>query len=160
MKRHFILILLLALFTTSLQAQIVGVNEKPSASINTSSSLYKPTGHFMKFEAGFVWASVTYDYQINPYIMVGGGIGLGWGMTIPVYTEAIFSTPRNKWSVYANVKFGYSIISDHHEGPFSAILLGVNYKNFGLGAGYIISFSDEGFLPCVLSYKLPLNKLL
>lgn len=174
MKRLVTLFALMVMFTIGVQAQIVGANERQGVSTNTtSSSLYKPTGHYLRFEGGAIWGSVAYDYQINPYIMVGGGIGGGYAdryyndWVAPVYAEAIFSTPRNKWSFYSEIKLGCDFILGYNGKFFSSLTVGANYKNFGLGIGcymYMYDFagihyhSDYVFTPrFIATYKLPLK---
>lgn len=134
MKRLITLFALLTFFAIGAQAQIVGANEGKKTSTNTTSSLYKPTGHYLRFEAGYPhFASVAYGYQLNPYIMIGGGLGFGqmsyklhmWGENfdinhydfqrneggtgVPFFVEAIISTPKYKWSFLADFKAGYGI---------------------------------------------------
>ncbi len=156
MKRLITLFALLTMFAIGAQAQIVGANEGPKTSTNTTSSLCKPTGHYLRFEAGWFYdATVSYDYQINPYIMVGGGIGTVNALNLPLFAEAIFSTPRYKWSFYFNVKLGYDLIGS---GLFTSLIAGANYKNFGLGIGINYEGWEEYFVPCVVvNYKLPLK---
>lgn len=133
MKRTIILFALLTLLAIGAKAQIVGANEGKKTSASTTLPLYKPTGHYLRLEAGYPhFASVAYGYQLNPYIMLGGGFGYGEisytytgfggiignlhdyvirgsGAGIPIFAEANFSTPKYKWSFVANIKFGYAI---------------------------------------------------
>jgi hypothetical protein len=136
MKRIVTIIALLVLFTTSLQAQIVGATnnspqQKPPKTTRVENSLYKPTGHYIRFEGGWPkFYSIGYGYQINPYLMVGAGIGsgillydfheyssyYGWDMHgigdntdgIPIYSEIVLSTPKYKWSFITDLKVGYN----------------------------------------------------
>lgn len=147
MKRLITLFALMVIFTIGVQAQIVGANEGPKASTKTTSSLYKPTGHYLKLEAGYAHIfSVAYEYQINPYVMIGAGAGIGhiYGRALlPVYAEATFSTPRYKWSFFGNIKIGAEFLNayaSHLHGQHVGQLyldprIGVAYKNFGLALG-------------------------
>ena len=158
MKRLITLFTLLTMFAIGAQAQIVGANEGPKTSSNTSSSLYKPTGHYLRFEAGWTnFISVAYGYQINPYIMVGGGAGYGYfedDPQLPIYAEAIFSTPRQKWSFIGNFKIGINPFEELY--PFFIDpRIGFSYKNFGVVLGGSINF--DYFTPdFTLYYNIPL----
>ena len=136
MKQYFILIAFFALLATSVQAQIIGATnnspqQKPAQTTKVENSLYKPTGHYLRFEGGWPkFYSFGYGYQINPYLMVGAGIGSGvllydWHCSssysgwdeysigsntdgIPIYSEIILSTPKYKWSFFTDLKIGYN----------------------------------------------------
>ena len=146
MKRNITIIALLTLLITSLQAQIIdATNNTPKKKEKTSSisPIYKPTGHYLRFEAGFPhYASIAYGYQLSPYVLIGGGIGFGrmhyfetiwkhypdgsvtlveehdriWNYHgIPLFIETIISTPKHKWSLMLDLKLGYGIpIDEHH----------------------------------------------
>lgn len=173
MKRLITLFALLTLFAIGAQAQIVGANEGKKTSTSTTTPLYKPTGHYLRFEAGGIWGSVAYDYQINPYIMAGGGIGVGYAdryynnMVFPVYAEAVFSTPSYKWSFYSEIKLGCDFLLGYEGIIFSSLTVGANYKNFGWGIGcYMYKYDFAGihyhsnyvFTPRIIAtYKLPLK---
>ena len=168
MKRFITLITLLTLLTIGLQAQIIdATNNSTHKQEKTSSNspIYKPTGHYLRYEGGLLWGSVAYDYQINPYIMVGGGVGVGIGYynaIAPIYAEAVFSTPRNKWSLYAEIKLGYETVEASF---FPSLTVGANYKNLGLGiGGYYCSHDGSYYYDFlrwesrfVVTYKLPLK---
>ena len=158
MKRIITLIALLTLLVTGLQAQIIDATnnsshkqEKPS----NNSPLYKPTGHYLRFEAGYPhYASVAYAYQINSYIMLGGGLGYGamsyynrsWGEVfdknhyynyvrkeggsgIPFFLEAIFSTPKYKWAFLTDIKVGYSIPLSEYQRHYPNSMGGDRYES-------------------------------
>ncbi len=192
MKRIITLIALLSLFATGLQAQIIDAtnnsthkNEKTSR----TSSLYKPTGHYLRFEAGWPQIiSVAYGYQINPSLMVGVGGGFGncsafavdtlqttcpyydfvWGL--PIYVEALISTPKLEWSLFVDIKTGYNVRGiysffdysyDYHYDYvrvrrfFGVVNFGITYKNLSLGAG--VSSNNPDWWSVSLSYNLPLR---
>ena len=123
--KKIIIIALLALLATNASAQIIGATDN---SQNSGYSLYKPTGHYIKFEAGYPqFASIAYGYQVNPDIMFGGGLGFGYmyfevgsihndssylvldGLGFPLYTEVVFSTPNHAVSFLVDIKLGYNI---------------------------------------------------
>ena len=129
MKRIITLFALLTLFAIGAKAQIVGANEGKKTSTSSTTPLYKPTGHYLRLEAGFPnFFTVAYGYQINSWVMVGLGGGYGEVTNVnetnaapgyrkyyflepgfPVYSEFIFSTPRYKSSVSINLKVGANI---------------------------------------------------
>lgn len=138
MKKLITLFALMLLFAIGAQAQIVGANEGPKAKTsNTSSSLYKPTGHYLRFEAGYpTLFSIAYCYQLNSNIMIGTGCGFGQipynhyfhyiamsgerqgvdkinSNGIPIYVETVFSTPKYKWAYFIDVKIGGNITSEN-----------------------------------------------
>lgn len=146
MKRIITFIALLTLLATGLQAQIIdATNNTPKKKEKTLSNtpIYKPTGHYLRFEAGYPhYASIAYGYQLNPYVLIGGGLGFGgmhyfetiwkhstdgsvtlvekhdriWdGLGIPLFLETIISTPKYRWSLMLDLKIGYGIpINEHH----------------------------------------------
>ena len=157
MKRLITLFTLMVMFAIGMQAQIVGANEGPKTKMsNTTSSLYKPTGHYLRLEAGYAHIfSVAYGYQINPYIMIGGGVGFGYlhNPTLPIYAEAIFSTPRYKWSFIGDIKIGIDPIGS--QSFFIDPRIGISYKNFGLAIGGAISWT---LVPDIsIYYNIPLR---
>lgn len=183
MKRVTTLIALLTLLTTGLQAQIIdATNNSPHKKEKTSinSSVYKPTGHYLRLEAGYApifLVSVAYGYQINPYIMAGGGVGIGYAgrdyeeisskISLPIYAEAIFSTPRHKWSFFFDIKIGRNSIhyyyddrnTFHNVYGMIDLRIGFNYKNFGLACGIGMFYLDAGDTsPCIsIYYNIPLK---
>lgn len=143
MKRLITLFALMLMFAIGAQAQIVGANEGPKAKTsNTTSSLYKPTGHYLRFEVGYPqFASVAYGYQLNSNIMLGTGLGItdmpyvySYHVTninsgkehegseilatqgFPIYAEAIFNTPKFKKAFFVDLKIGSNVFSILREG--------------------------------------------
>lgn len=190
MKRLITLFALLTMFAIGAQAQIVGANEGPKTSTNTTSSLCKPTGHYLRFEVGYPQiVSIAYSYQMNPFIMFGAGCGYGivsyyysnqhsippekgkiGGSGLPLYVEAIFSTPKYNYSLIADIKMGYAIPFDEYNYSiydlyselkgnrlWGALHLGVSYKNFCLCVGISSNNPDFYYLSTFVSYNLPLR---
>lgn len=167
MKRHFLLIALLVLLATSLQAQIVGATnnspqQKPSKSTKVESTLYKPTGHYLKLEAGFVrFFSVAYGYQISPNIMFGGGTAISFSKVgIPIYAEVILSTPRYAWSFFGDIKTGIRFDLHGSDGVFFIDpRIGFSLKNFGIALGFELYYEKawQGFPDISLYYNIPLK---
>jgi hypothetical protein len=153
MKRIITLIALLSLFETGLQAQIIdATNNSPHKKEKTSknSSIYKPMGHYLRFEAGYPqFASVAYGYQLNSNVMLGTGMGItdmpyvySYHSTnfnsgeehegseilstqgFPIYAEAIFSTPKFKKAFFVDLKIGGNVFSILREGFID------NYGNY------------------------------
>ena len=163
MKRLLVLISMLALLATSLQAQIVGANERGRESLNSSERTLR--GHYLRLEAGFPnFITAAYGYQITPWIFVGAGGGFGMitydiyhshydynysyndysrsykrlGLGLPVYTEFIFSTPKRNAAFFADLKIGYNI-------PLQ------NFYDYDYGSFYSNYYSRYGrrFYSCV-----------
>lgn len=170
MKRIITLIALLSLFATGLQAQIIdATNNSPHKKEKTSSnsSLYKPTGHYLRWEMGYSQLlALAYGCQINPFIMVGGGVGVSINEEIPLYAEILISTPNNKWSFIGDIKIGYSYGYDSYMNTnyYIAPSAGIQYKDIGLTLGihtgyYPYRFGGEAdALPTIsVYYNLPLK---
>ena len=118
------------------QAQMVGATNRQNGTFSPSTNdpVYRPTGTVLQFEAGYPF-SVAVGYQMNPNVMVGGGIGINlrqyaytsyyrienyWGYgqdeirqdwvgvenAVPLFVEARLSTPRYRWSLFVDVKLG------------------------------------------------------
>lgn len=208
MKRTVIAALLLAV-GLSAQAQMIGATnnqQTPRTRTSDSTPLYQLTGSYLRFEGGFpIIASAAYCYQFTPWFMLGGGVGFGmsggyyWSeiyysdfnpehyrderpgsWCMPVFIEAELRTPRYKWSLFLNLKFGYNAFkrSDfshtfYNNGLFTeygdryypflfTASTGVSYKNFSFGAGYSSALYSSAFkahLNAYISYSLPLGKL-
>lgn len=138
MKRVITLVAFVALFATGAQAQMVGATNNSSPG-KTTSSYYRPTGHYLRVEAGFPnFISVAYGYQVASWFRVGAGAGFGMmtyyyheyydsyydyysygyetlGIGFPVYTELTFNTPRYKWAFFVDWKIGVNIAADEYD---------------------------------------------
>lgn len=182
MKRIVIAAILLA-FGFSANAQIVGATnnqEVPRTRTSDTSPLDRPTGSYLRFEGGFpIIASVAYCYQFTHSFMIGGGMGYGlsggyWYSSLnttvghpcmPIFIEAEIRTPRFKWSLFFNIKYGYNVfLSNPYDNRstddvfYTRILTtsaGVGYKNLSLGCGYSTVLNCNAFI----SYSLPLDKI-
>lgn len=125
-----------------------------------STPFYKPIGSYLRIEAALFKVYASYGYQINPYIMVGAGMGYdrNWN-TKPIYAEMILGTPRHRWSFVTNFKLGYDIFRGR---GFASIQPGFNYRNFGFGVGLLYHgeiFQGRGDFGThiTFSYKIPLK---
>lgn len=195
MKQRFIFIAFFALLATSVQAQIIGATnnspqQKPAKTTKVESSLYKPTGHYLRFEAGYPqFASIAYGYQLNPYIMLGGGIGYGCmtygeydydtlynnyslkrfysGSGIPIFAEVIFGTPKYNFSFIADIKLGYATPLDKNKYYWYDVKFGRRFFGaINLGVTYRnfsicagISSNNPKWYSFFVSYNLPLKIL-
>lgn len=132
MKKTLILVALTFAMALGASAQMVGV--AGSSYKDNNSSLYRPTGHYLRVEAGFpTFGSVAYGYQILHGMFVGAGIGYGLmsydytyysyyhndsylsdGFGLPLFAEIIYSTPRKKTAFFADYKVGYNITLDDY----------------------------------------------
>ena len=211
MKRIVIIVCLAAL-SLSAQAQMVGATNRQNGgySMGSNDPEYRPTGYNLHFEA-LVPFALGVSYQLNPNVMVGGGIAYyflekdyeGFYQSsydgsvytgrimvegaLPIYVQARLSTPRYRWSVFADFKLGYNLGAVDHkmdssvdlEEPchiFFGMQAGVSYKRLSFGAGFgwnpaRVKFlhaygnydysSESYFCPSVsLSYDLPIAPIL
>lgn len=211
MKR-IVIILCLAALSLSAQAQMVGATNRQNGgySMGSNDPEYRPTGYNLHFEA-LVPFALGVSYQLNPNVMVGAGVAYyvpaqkyygyyqgsydgSWYEgrikvegALPIYVQARLSTPRYRWSVFADFKLGYNLGAVDHKMDSSVDLkepchiffgmqAGVSYKRLSFGAGFGWNparvkfehsydggnFSSESyFCPSVsLSYDLPVAPIL
>lgn len=117
---------------------------------------YRSTGGYLRISSGYpIVGSLSYNHQITPYFMVGGGVGTD-GISVPIFTEAEIRTPQYNWSLFINFKIGLEI---EYGAFFAAIHAGVSYQNLHLGIGYSVAYFDEACPSVFLSYNLPLKFL-
>ena len=200
------------MLSLGVQAQIVGATNRQQGGFSRGSNdpEYHPTGYNLHFEAAMPIA-IGVTYQLNPNVMVGGGIAYYpfedtyWGYyqssydgswydgrieadgALPIYVQARLSTPRYRWSVFADFKLGYNIGSVDHKMDssvdlkepnhiFFAMQAGVSYKRLSFGAGFgwnpaRVKFehnygggnysSESYFCPSIsLSYDLPIAPII
>lgn len=203
MKRIVIIVCLAAL-SLSAQAQMVGATNRQNGSFSPSNNdpVYRPTGTVLQFEMGYPFA-VSVGYQMNSSVMVGGGIGFNpreaaystcyqryndfagcyetredWVtvQSLPIFVEARFSTPRYRWSLFADFKLGVSVglfsVDELHEGAlyekvnpiFMSGQVGVTYKrlSFSIGCGYnpaLLRLNNWSMVPETYSYVCPIVSL-
>lgn len=177
MKRILLTIVILATLATAAQAQVIGATSNDAGS-RQNTSTYKQKGSYLKFEAGYPF-SIAYDYQISPYIALGGGVGFH---LIEVFShgpmafgEFTASTPFHRWGLFTNLRFGLGLGGNEFLYGYYGVSVGGSYKNFKLGIGiqdgmrvvrWISSNGDSGSetyfghgLMLYVSYSLPLWKL-
>ncbi|MBQ9864677.1 MAG: hypothetical protein IJM33_04990 [Bacteroidales bacterium] len=202
MKKLLFLATILVAFASLADAQIIGSTNSatsPRSPKVDNSPLYRPTGGYIRFSGGFpTLLSVAYNYQLNPSFMLGGGVGVGFGREmrkywksdelveqslengdpsfIPIYAEAEFRTPKYRWSLFFNIKVGYSLFKpedkvwlnyygytkyQYHYSPWLvAVAVGASYKNlhFGGGMSNVCALDADGPTPNVfLAYSLPFS---
>ena len=170
MKRNIILISLLFFCAMGAQAQIVGATNGSSLGRDSNKSTYRQKGGFLKFEAG-IPISLVYDYQTNPYLSFGGGIGyrFPYQQNLSVFGEITASTPLQKWGFFADARLGLGRnINWADTFPYVGFSVGARLWNFRLGAGvqttsYYHNYDDYHetyfFYMVYLSYSLSLKKL-
>lgn len=190
MKRIITFIALLTLLATGLQAQIIdATNNTPKKKEKTLSNtpIYKPTGHYLRFEAGYPqFASIAYGYQVKPSIMFGGGLGFGHmyyedsfpdtityakakyaGLGIPMYAEIAFSRPNHAFSFLIDIKLGYNIQleKDSYFDEYHEYAKGRNFFGaINVGLAYKnfslctgVSSNNPKWYSFLISYNLPLK---
>ena len=169
MKRILLTIVILATLATAAQAQVIGVTSKDNGS-SQNTSTFKQKGSYLKFEVGTP-ISIAYNYRINPYIALGGGIGF----QIPflfidadggplVFGEFTASTPLQRWGLFVDARSGVGMWSGQAY-FYYGLSAGGSYKNFKLGVGVhngifvdMENYIEHGLMLYV-SYSLPLRKL-
>lgn len=156
MKRIITIIATILFFALGAKAQEVGGNTGSRQwKQSETSSLYKSLGHNLRFEAFFWKFYASYGYQINPNIMIGGGLGFDRNRnTNPFYAQTILSTPRNDWSFFTDIKLGYDFFRSR---IFTSLQPGFNYKNYGIGLGLLYQGRKGVGAHITFSYKLPLK---
>lgn len=178
MRKLFIFIALLALLTSgSLQAQIVGADERHEVSKSSTPSVYQSTNHCINFEWEYIKGfRVSYGYQINPNFSIGAGIGSfipnkdTYSSTITsgyyVFSDVIYNYPlSNEWSLFAKLRIDLQFYHVHHSYDstddfnyqllIAALQPGVKYKNFSLGIGrygYLLELDHIDFSHFVYSF--------
>ena len=200
MKKLLFFATLLVAFVSLADAQIIGSTNSatsPRSPKVDNSPLYRPTGGYIRFSGGFpTLLSVAYNYQLTPSFMFGGGVGVGFVRQVyryweagelveqkiensdelgsmPIYAEAELRTPKYKWSLFLNIKVGYSLFTpedkevwrygnyteQRHYSPWLiAVAAGASYKNLHLGVGMSNVSAGDGFNPNVfLAYSFPLS---
>ena len=204
MKR-IVLLICLATLSLGAQAQLVGATNRQQGgySMGSNNPTYRPTGYLLQFEAGYPFA-LSFGYQMNPCVMVGGGIGINlrqyayasyyrienyWGYgqdeirrdwvgvenAIPLFVEARFSTPRYRWSLFADIKLGVNFCTIDNNMDDRALCekvnpifmsgqVGVTYKrlSFSVGCGYnpsLLRLNNSNMVPETYSYICPIVSL-
>ena len=179
---------MLVAFASLADAQIIGSTNSASSPRSPkvdNSPLCRPTGSALRFSLGFPGLlTVAYNHQMTSSFMVGGGVGVGacsrsrirydWRgahvPVMPIYAETELRTPRYKWSLFVNVKVGYSLFTPEDDDYmwadgytytpwFLAATAGTSYKNLHLGMG-VSTVTLDIVVPYVsgfLSYSLPLS---
>lgn len=177
MKKYVLLAVLVGLMVAGAQAQMVGATN--GGGINNSE--YHSKGHYLRLEAGYPnLFTVSYGYQITPWIMFGGGGGFGgvpylssshydwkWAPGFPLFTEFIFSTPKRVVSFLVDFKLGVNVpISEYNNSYgfrvgrkyYSSLNLGLGLRNFGFFMGASTnSVEDIRVLSFGVSYNIPLK---
>ena len=149
MKKIIVIALLLFAFGMSSQAQMIGAtNSQGGYRPAGESPEYHQTGSLINFELGYTHA-VSYGYQINPYLRAGVGLGLVVDYefekaALPVFGELRVSTPRHRFSLYADLKVGINVAKNGEPRGVYALQLGVSFRYFSVGAG-IVNFGRNGY---------------
>ena len=170
MKKALLVITIFILGLSSIaEAQII-VNSTQASTIKEKSSRQKGLVLRTDIGAGFLYGPNVYSinlsgnigYQFNPFITLGGGLGIEYledgSLAIPFYFDVKGYFSNRVWSPYYNIKLGYSANIYYPlysptttanayvglygveygyeyklEGTYIAIALGLNYKNFDFG---------------------------
>ena len=177
MKRVVLFLGLLLGFSLMADAQMVGAtNRQRGGSGSGVEPQYRETGWRLNAEVGTSTA-VSFGYQFTPNIMAAAGLEmvsdfdymLIWG---PVFAQVRLSTPMYRWSLFADLRFGWTVFSFYGGKSVSQATVGVGYKNWSLGGGVAFSpgltydnpdyrdYRADIWTPIVsLSYSFPLKRL-
>ena len=154
LKKILTIALAALLLAVPAHAQIIGATGSQSGGGNSS---YREKGSSLRLEAGWLGAAVGYVYQLNPYVMLGGGITLYDEMGLMPYVEARMSTPKQQHALFLDFKLGPVIDGGYGNDFGSTLTLGYMYKNWSLGIG--ASFGGETFPIVNITYSLPFSTI-
>lgn len=163
MKKTLFIIVIFALgFSTMAEAQII-VNSTQAMTLKRTSSrekglVFRPEIGVGVYDDPGINLRGNLGYQFNPYITLGGGLGVEAGFyssdhnwAFPFYVDVKGYFSNRVWSPYYNINLGYlahfmkdpSSFIDSRYGTNSIYLLGggfyfsttlgINYKNFDFG---------------------------
>ena len=178
MKHRFSMCMIMVAFASGANAQMVGATNSQSGGFAGSGAepQYRETGWRLNVEVGTSTA-ISFGYQVTPNLMVAAGMEmvsdfdymLIWG---PVFAQVRLSTPMYRWSLFADLRFGWTVFSFYGGKSVSQATVGVGYKNWSLGGGVAFSpgltydnpdyrdYRADIWTPIVsLSYSFPLKRL-
>lgn len=144
MKKIVLIAAMLLAFGLSANAQMIGAtNNQGTYRPVGDNSGYRQTGSVLHFELGGYTHALGYGYQFNPYLRASLGVGLFVDYEfedacLPIFAELRLSTPRQRFSLYADIKFGYNFIRDKDYPFVNALQLGLSFKKFSIGAGVVM----------------------
>lgn len=93
--KKIVLLLFLAVSMVASAQMIGATNSQGTFRPAGDSPLIRPTGPSLRFGIGTPYASLAFDYQLSPWLMVGAGAGFGDAF-ITKYTD-YYETPVNSW---------------------------------------------------------------
>lgn len=168
MKKIVLIAAMLLAFGLSANAQMIGATNNQGTYRPTGNSPeYHPTGSLLNIELGSSNA-IAYGYQINPYLRAGIGLGVFADVeydeaALPLFAEVRVSTPRHKFSMYADFKGGINLPKHGEPRRFFASQLGVSFRYFSIGAG-ICNFGRYGYddyygLNFSFGWNIPVNNM-
>ena len=163
LKKILTIALAALLLAVPAHAQIIGATGSQSGGGNSS---YREKGSSLRLEAGYLGAAVGYAYQLNPYVMLGGGF-LGYDVydDIPSdiydfclmpYAEVRLSTPRQQHAVFLDLRLGPSVIDNY---LYTIGTLGYMHNNWSFGIG-VVGGDEIGVFPVIIvTYSLPFSAI-
>ena len=151
-KIKFSLLMVALLICSTADAQFTNMSK--SSKMSSTSVLKK--GFRSILEGGFSFGTgdvqenrplvnISFGYQFNPYIYVGGGVGTAYFLDSEVVAIPIFANFRSdfinyKISPFVDVKGGYSPYDA--KGAYATVALGCRFNKFSLSFGYEL-FQNE-----------------
>lgn len=168
-------------------AQFSNVKRTGSSS---SASAGLESGYHAFLEAGYVVGSgdvaadrielsTSHGYQINPYVFVGGGLGISYYHSPDLWTMPIFINARGTLldgpiSPYLDLKIGYAVgltsndfgeyygrVTGSMSGFYFSPSIGCRFNKFTVSAGYELmnytlsnDYDSEGFSSGGFSFKI------
>lgn len=161
-------------------------NVKRTGSSNSVSAGLE-SGYHAFLEAGYVVGSgdiaadrielsTSHGYQINPYVFVGGGLGISYYHSPDLWTMPIFVNARGTLidgtiSPYLDLKIGYAVGLTSHDwgykttgsmsGFYFSPSIGCRFNKFTVSAGYELmnytlsnDYDSEGLSSGGFSFKI------
>ena len=166
LKKILTIALAALLLAVPAHAQIIGA----SGNQGGGNSSYREKGSSLRLEAGWLGAAVGYGYQLNPYVMLGGGF-LGYGCDVydvydvihsdiydwclMPYAEVRLSTPKQQHAVFLDLRLGPVI--GYYLGTMGT--LGYMHNNWSFGIG-VVGGDKIGVSPVIIvTYSLPFSAI-
>lgn len=161
LKKILTIALAALLLAVPAHAQIIGATGSQSGGGNSS---YREKGSSLRLEAGWLGAAVGYVYQLNPYVMLGGGfLGYGyddndfddWCLMLMPYAEVRLSTPKQQHAVFLDLRLGPVI--GYYLGTMGT--LGYMHNNWSFGIGVVGCDKIGNFPVLTVTYSLPFSTI-
>ena len=157
LKKILTIALAALLLAVPAHAQIIGATGSQSGGGNSS---YREKGSSLRLEAGMLGAAVGYGYQLNPYVMLGGGFlgyedNYNYDVCLMPYAELRLSTPKQQHAVFLDLRLGPVI--GYYLGTMGT--LGYMHNNWSFGIGVVGGDKIGNFPVLTVTYSLPFSTI-